>query len=94
MLSKVISGMAVVLALLFLYLNGLNELTKLKMAVPKVEKEIAALKEENKRLRYEIRQFESPSHLLELSRRPEFAHLKHPLVKDVLKVKEGVALQH
>ncbi len=81
-----------ILTLLFVYLDKQNELTKLKIMMPKVEKEIVLLKEENKRLKYEIEKFESPSHLMELARLPEFAHLKHPLVKNILKVEEGIAL--
>jgi hypothetical protein len=64
----------------------------MKLCLPKVEKEILVLKEENKRLRYEIDQFENPNHLMELARSPEYSYLKHPLVKDVLKVAQGVAM--
>ena len=74
------------------YINKANELTQCNLCLPKVEKEINVIKEENKRLQYIIDQFESPMHLMELSRSPEYSHLKHPLLNDVLKVQEGVAL--
>ena len=93
MLFRITLCTTVVLALLLIYLDKQNELTKLKIMVPKAERELVLLKEENRRIKYEIEQFESPSHLMELARLPEFAHLKHPLVKDVLKVEEGMALQ-
>lgn len=78
---------------LYKYLDKSNELTKIKMNLPKIEKEIFLLKEENKKLQYEIDKFENPSHLMKLIRREEFAHLKHPLLKDVLKLERGIALK-
>jgi hypothetical protein len=78
---------------LYKYINFTNVLTKQKLDLPKVEKEISLLREDNKRLQYLIEQFENPAHLIELSRTPEYSHLKHPLLKDVLKVQEGVALK-
>ena len=77
---------------LFNYLGKMNSLTKMKLELPKVEKEVYLLKEENKRLKYEIDRFESPNHLMELARKKEFSHLKHPLVKDILKIDKGVAV--
>jgi hypothetical protein len=68
-----------------------NELTHLKIRLPDVEKEIKLIQEENRRLAYEIDQFENPSHLIEIAHRPEFAHLKHPLLKEILTVPEVLA---
>lgn len=78
---------------LYKYLNKVNELTEHKLLLPKIEKEIYILKEDSERLQYIIDQFENPTHLMELSRSPEYSHLKHPLFKNVLKVQEGVALK-
>jgi hypothetical protein len=78
---------------LYKYINVTNTLTKQKLFLPKIEKEISLIREDNKRLQYLIEQFENPAHLIELSRSPEYIHLKHPLLKDVLKVREGVALK-
>ena len=78
---------------LYIYINKINDLTEYKLYIPKIEKEILLLQEENKRLEYIIDQFESPMHLMELARSPEYSHLKHPLLKDVLKVREGFALK-
>lgn len=77
---------------LFKYIDKINNLTKLKMGIPKIEKEVLLLKEENKRLKYEIDKFENPNNLITLARTAEFAHLKHPLVKDVLKIEKVIAL--
>lgn len=63
------------------------------MRLPKIAKEIEAINQENAQLQYQIVCFESPDHLLQLAKNPEYAHLKFPLVQDVLTVKEGLALQ-
>jgi len=76
---------------LYSYLEAQNDLTQLKIRIPEWEKEIRLVREENQRLSYEIDQFQSPSHLIELARRPEFSHLKHPLLKEVLTVPEALA---
>ena len=69
---------------LFLYVEKQNELTELRFRIPVVAKELKALQDENAKLQYEVEQFENPAHLMELARNPEFTHLKHPLVKDII----------
>ncbi len=76
---------------LYSYLERQNELTQLKIRLPEIEKEIKLIQEENRRLTYEIDQFESPSHLIELAHYPEYAHLKHPLLKEIITVPEVFA---
>lgn len=76
---------------LFSYLEKQNRVTHLKIRLPELEKEIGVIREENRRLRYEISQFESPNHLIDLAHRPEFSHLKHPLVREILTVPEAIA---
>lgn len=77
---------------LFTYMDKQNEVTQLKMKLPEIEKRIGAIREETRRLRYEIDQFENPSHLIELAHRPEFGHLRHPLLREILTVPEAVAI--
>ena len=77
---------------LYSFIDNQNEVTELRIKLPKLAKEIKAIEEENGRLRYEIEQFENPQHLMKLATLPEYSHLKHPLVKEILTVKEGVAL--
>ncbi len=67
---------------LFLYIDKQNDLTELRLAIPALSKEVKSIQEENIRLRYEIERFESPIHLIELMRKPEFSHLKFPYLKD------------
>ena len=76
---------------LYSYLETQNEITHLKMQIPERERELKGIREENHRLSYQIEQFQSPSHLMELAHRPEFAHLKHPFLQEVLTVPEALA---
>ena len=76
---------------LFLYtsIDKQNEITELKMQIPKLAKEVKVIQEENAQLRYEIDRFENPQHLLGVLRKKEFSHLKQPLVEDVIVIEEG-----
>jgi len=85
--------LAVLSLCLYSYLNRQNELTHLKICLPQLEKEIKLVNDDNCRLRYEIDRTESPARLIELAHRPEFGNLKHPLMKEVLTMPEGIALQ-
>jgi hypothetical protein len=67
---------------LFAYIEKQNELTELRLAIPSLAREVKKVKEENIRLTYEIERFESPIHLMELMRKPEYSHLKYPYLKD------------
>ncbi|MBM3193632.1 MAG: hypothetical protein FJZ59_05320 [Chlamydiae bacterium] len=75
---------------LYAYVSGQNEITKVRIELPKLTREVRLLEEQNLRLRYEIERFENPKHLMELAKRPEFSHLKHPLIGEifVLQTKE------
>lgn len=77
---------------LYSYLDAQNEMTHLKIRLPELEKEIRSIREESQRLSYRIDQFEDPSHLIELAHNPEFSHLRHPLLKEVLTVPEAFAV--
>mgnify|MGYP003350924535 CR=1 FL=1 len=77
---------------LFSYLNMQNEVTQIKIQLPELEKQIRLIHEENQRLCYQIEQFENPAHLIELTHRPEYAHLRHPLLKEILIVPEAFIL--
>ena len=74
---------------LYSYIDKQNELTGLRMAIPALSKEVKAIHEENIRLKYEIDRFESPIHLMELARKPEFGHLKFPYLNQVITLPEG-----
>lgn len=76
---------------LFSYLELQNQVTHLKIRLPELEKEVHLIQEDNRRLSYEIDQFQSPSHLIELAHRPEMGHLRHPLLQEILTVPEAIA---
>src|SRR5438045_707399 len=75
--------------LLYAYIDKQNELTELRLQIPQLAKEVKSIQEENTRLQYEIDRFESPIHLMELSRKPEFGHLKHPYLSDIITLPEN-----
>ena len=83
-----------VLALtLYSYVDQQNALTKLRLSIPVLAKQVRDLREENTRLEYEIDLFESPQHLMTLANRSEFSHLKHPMAKEVIVMNQGLAVQ-
>lgn len=74
------------------FINVQNAVTEKRIRLPQLAKELKLIQEENQRLRYEIEKFENPQYLIQLARHKEFSHLKYPLFKDVLTLKEGTAL--
>ena len=78
---------------LYSYIDMQNTLTALRIRIPALSQEVKNIEEENIRLQYEIDGFENPLHLIELARMHKLDHLKHPLVCDVVHLKEGIALQ-
>ena len=68
----------------YTYIDKQNSLTELRLAIPLLTKEVKRIQDANVQMYYEIEQFESPIHLMELARKPEFGHLKYPYVRDVL----------
>lgn len=77
---------------LYSFVDLQNEVTEMRIKLPKLAKELKTIEEENGRLLYEIERFENPENLIELSRRREFAHLKHPLLKEIVTAEQGLAL--
>jgi cell division protein FtsL len=73
-------------AALILYksIDNQNDLTELQLAIPSLEKEVQDIREKNLELQYEIERFESPLHLMELARQPEYGHLKYPSINEIV----------
>ena len=78
---------------LYGYIDTQNEVTRRRLEIPLVAKEIKELKHANTCLQYEIDLFESPEHLMELASRAEFAYLKQPLLKEILVLQEAPSLR-
>ncbi len=73
---------------LYKYIDKINELTELRLLIPIVAREVKEIREKNLELQYAIDRFESPLHLMELARKPEFGHLKYPSVNEVILLPE------
>lgn len=73
-------------SVMYSHLEDQNEMTKLKVLIPRLESQLWAAQEENTRLQYEIEQFESPANLMLLAKQCEFSHLRHPYDDEVLTV--------
>ena len=72
--------------LLYSYINKQNFITELRLRIPALAKELEAIKQENICLQFEIDQFENPQHLMELAKKPEFSHLKYPLLNEIITI--------
>lgn len=70
------------------YVDLNNRLTKYRLQVPLLEKEIAKIKRENVELQYEIELFESPIHLLEIAEKEDFRHLVYPYNDQIVQLPE------
>ena|SRR3989338_1810058 len=71
---------------LFSYLHTQNEVSKLKMELPMIAKEIESLYSENQKLKFEVECFENPLHLIELARQPQFSHMRFPMENEILSI--------
>lgn len=69
---------------LYTYIDKQNDLTELKMEIPKLVKSLKQLEEENAHLSLEIEQIESPDRLIKLLRQKEYSHLRYPYVDEVV----------
>ncbi|MCH1430841.1 MAG: hypothetical protein GWP59_09060 [Chlamydiales bacterium] len=70
----------------FSYIQRQNDLTTLRVFIPTRAKVLHDIKEENKRLQYQVDLFYSPSNLLRMSLKPEFGDLDFPYQDEVLLV--------
>jgi cell division protein FtsL len=74
---------------LYTIIERQNELMEVRMELPPLAQEVKALQEENNRLQYEIDRFESPIHLMELAKKPDFSHLRFPRMQEVVILPQG-----
>ncbi len=78
-----ICGLALIFTT-YAYIDKQNQLTEIRRIIPKLEKEVRKITEENRTLQYEIEKFENPLQLMELSQKPEFSHLRFPMNNEVI----------
>jgi hypothetical protein len=74
---------------LYKYIDKLNDLTGLRLSIPVLQREVKEIEEKNLELHYAIECFESPVHLMELARKPEFGHLKYPSTEEIILLPEN-----
>lgn len=94
LLTKLGCCLLVAAGCLYSYFDKQNELTQMKIRLPELEKKLRSVREETRRLRYDVDRFENPTHLIEMAHSPEYSHLKHPLLKEILTVSEGIVAQN
>ena len=92
MLLRMLCCLAVFTLYLYQMIQKQNIINYLSLQIPKFAKDLKSVEEENVRLRFEIDCFESPDHLMQLVKMQEYTHLRHPSLKDVFVVPEGIAL--
>ena len=78
---------------LYAYVQQQNDLTYLRIELPALCDQVRLLEEENTRLSLMIDQFENPQNLMQLAKRPEYSHLKHPIIDEILVLDEGVVVE-
>jgi hypothetical protein len=69
---------------LYFYLDKHNQIMKIRYVIPTTEDAINTVMEQNAALTYEIEKFESPLNLMQLLQQPEYSHLRHPELADIL----------
>ena len=81
---QAILSLVVIASASFIYLYELNELTRRRLEVPKIEKELKILQEEIATLTFEIERAESPEKMEELLKNPDFPTLVMPKEDEIL----------
>ncbi len=74
---------------LYSYLDLQNNITELRIRIPHLTNEVRRIEEENTHLRFQIEAFESPENLMKIAQSSEFGHLKFPICRDVLTLKQA-----
>lgn len=87
-LLKVLLCMAMLTWSFYRYIRHENDLIRLKIEIPSLQREVRRLEEKNTQLQLEIDSFESPLHLMELSQSALFSKLKYPRRAEVWLIKD------
>ncbi|AHK63051.1 hypothetical protein BOKEGFJH_00177 [Chlamydia avium] len=65
-------------SLLYFYVNKQNDLTKLQLEIPCLWSKLRQKEQENVALGFLIDKIESPEHLMDIARLPEYQYLHYP----------------
>lgn len=93
-LIRLLVCIALFVTVLYLYLDEHHRITRLRYELPALAEELTAVRERNASLHYEIDRFESPLNLMHLLSLPEYSHLKHPELSEIIWIpldRQGVA---
>lgn len=90
---KILICFAAFTGYLYSVLQKQNKISKLSFKLPRLEKELRSIEEENIKLRYKLNAFTSPEHLLALLKQSEYSHLKFYTAPETLKMNSGIALK-
>ncbi len=77
-----------VACLQYKYLQHQSSLLKLRLEIPKISALVRQMDEENARLQYEIHRFEEPSRLMQIAKNPQYSHLQHPRLSQIVTLNE------
>lgn len=75
------------------YLDRQNAIVKYQLKIPKVQKEIEKISQENQALRVKIDHFEHPTQLMGFLKKEEYKHLNFYLDKDIICLIEAPELR-
>lgn len=80
----------------YIYLQKQHEVTKLRLSIPQLSAKVKKTKEENLHLRFLVDQFENPQYLSKIARDKRFAHLRYPLLSEVITIRsyDKPSLEH
>ena len=88
LLIRLFICIAALSGILYLYIDKQNEITKLRLQIPHLKRELEKVHQDCVRIQFEVDQFENPVHLMELARKPEYSHLKHPRLNEILTIEK------
>ena len=88
MIYRLFVCLLIFITFLYLYVLKQNDVTRLRLSIPQLESEVDAIEEKNDLLFFNLQRQQEPAQLLQWLELPEFSHLKFPLKKDGIVIKE------
>ncbi len=86
LISRLLMCGIFITAVTYVFIDKQNHITELRRRIPEIKKVLRNVIDSNKKLKYQIDRFESPLNLMEISKRPEFSHLRYPAENEVITI--------
>ena len=86
LIGRIFLCLACVGVALHAYIDRNNSIVEVRREIPRLSQDVKAVEESNRTLEYQVERFESPLHLMELSHKPEYSHLRYPSHDQVIVV--------